>query len=743
MVSVKLRLFMVAGAVVLLLVVTLSVPIVARSQIESTLTDLFKARATLASVSINPFSGHVVLRDITIENDIAVARLALTIDVVALLDRRIHVETLQVTGLRLPLTYAEGQLSIGQLQWPLDDGGDVSEAPSEASQPLIWQIDKLLLEGAAFAVHYGEQLHQLIITRLALAGMHSDMAREITYEIDMLVAASHLAASGGVSLASPVSVTSQLQAEVRLDDWQAYLPVTTTGDLRLSQQVAFSQGDEIRFDTTGSAQLDEFELEGALPVAVRRLTWYGKSQLSVVTGGAAGGASGGTSGSAPDTLPRVTAEGVLSLTDVAVEPFGSIKQLSIENVLLDAGLMTVEDVRVSGLNVTLQRRADGSIEGLPTESKDDETLQQAPTEAIAEAPAPLWLIDTLTVDGQLLFSDASVEPSVALRLQDIDLKVSQMGPGQESAFNLQANHQEDHQTGGLTLQGKGFLLDDPLNAEMVLALSDFEVHQLSAYLGNGVRSGRMALDANINIKQRQIKATNRIRINGLKVDAGQSRKAQSAGLPLSMALDLLKDGDGHIDLTVPIESNLLGLGIDTSDIINTALLNAARKAAFTYVQQALQPWGALMLLKNVAEVASRPRFVPVEFPPGSSDLDSEPQRYVTQIATLLKRRPALTVTLCGVATQTDRQSLTVGPSIAELTEESLQTTPVAEAAEYTSEDVVQDEAVPEPVSLVLAIDRGVRVTNQLVELGISVERLFACRPSYVADDSSPRVEISL
>jgi hypothetical protein len=31
----------------------------------------------------------------------------------------------------------------------------------------------------------------------------------------------------------------------------------------------------------------------------------------------------------------------------------------------------------------------------------------------------------------------------------------------------------------------------------------------------------------------------------------------------------------------------------------------------------------------------------------------------------------------------------------------------------------------------------------LVESGISVERLFACGPSYVADDSSPRVEISL
>jgi hypothetical protein len=104
---------------------------------------------------------------------------------------------------------------------------------------------------------------------------------------------------------------------------------------------------------------------------------------------------------------------------------------------------------------------------------------------------------------------------------------------------------------------------------------------------------------------------------------------------------------------------------------------------------------------------------------------------VTQIATLLKSRPALRVTLCGVATQTDRQSLTAGLAIEE------------GAAESTSDDVVPDEAVPEPVLLALAIARGTRVTNQLVELGISVERLFACRPSYVADDSSPRVEILL
>jgi len=41
------------------------------------------------------------------------------------------------------------------------------------------------------------------------------------------------------------------------------------------------------------------------------------------------------------------------------------------------------------------------------------------------------------------------------------------------------------------------------------------------------------------------------------------------------------------------------------------------------------------------------------------------------------------------------------------------------------------------------VTRGKEVTRRLVDAGIAVERLFACRPQVLADDSAPRLTISL
>jgi hypothetical protein len=667
------------------------------------------------------------------------------------------------------------------------------------------------------------------------------MTTAMSYQLDLRIDASQLSAQGQISLATPLSVTSQLQAELRLSDWQAYLPVALSGDLRLNQQLSLTQGDELQLEATGALKIDEFSIGGERPLAMRQLGWEGKNELllgqadqlqlqttgslrvdqisvggeqplaigqlnwqvnnqlslsqgdqlqlaatgslqvdEISVGGRLPLAVGQLSWQGsnqlsvlPEAQPQVRADGVLTLADVVAEPLGSIEQLSITNVQLDAGLLTIQDVLVSGLNLALQRQADGSITGLPLSSSEPpaavaidsaESSDAAATEApvTAEPAALQWRIETLAVNGGLRFNDASVEPAVSLLLHKIDLKISPLGQGLQSDILLQANHQAERQTGSLLLQGKGFVLDEPLNAEMTLALSGFELHQLSAYLGNGIRSGRLALDAAINIQQGKINATNRVRINGLKVDAGQARQVPGAGLPLSMALDLLKDSDGHIDLKVPIQSDLQGFAVDTSDIVNTAILNAARKAAFAYVKQALQPLGALMLLKDVAEAAARPRFVPVSFPPGTVELSAETQRYVAQIATLLTDRPALTITLCGVATDADRQALIVTQTALEsqpaqdnarvdlfaesksVESQSVENQPVdtnAEAA--TLVDAATASVVPESDLLALAVARGQHVTALLVDAGILVERLYACRPSYVADDSLPRVELSL
>ena len=135
------------GLVLLLvLIMALSVPIVARWQLERQLGALFNEPATVEAVSINPFSGRVTLREVRIGNDIGLARLDMTLASAALFSRRVHIEQALLAGLQLPLVYTPHQLKIGKLLLPLAAGA--AEAAPEGEAPLLrgWQIDELLLQ---------------------------------------------------------------------------------------------------------------------------------------------------------------------------------------------------------------------------------------------------------------------------------------------------------------------------------------------------------------------------------------------------------------------------------------------------------------------------------------------------------------------------------------------------------------------------------------------------------------------
>ena len=170
------------------------------------------------------------------------------------------------------------------------------------------------------------------------------------------------------------------------------------------------------------------------------------------------------------------------------------------------------------------------------------------------------------------------------------MQVNDLGQGLLTRYELKARHQEEHQTGELLITGTGQLLDSPINAELTMSLTQFELHQISPYLGYGIRSGRLGLDSSIKITDNQIAAKNRVRIEGLKLMLAKLKRRASADLPLSVALNLLKDQDGRIDLKVPIQTKLGKFAVDTSDIVNTALVNAAKQAAFAYVKQHCSRW---------------------------------------------------------------------------------------------------------------------------------------------------------
>ncbi|MEL0084106.1 MAG: hypothetical protein VW985_13850, partial [Gammaproteobacteria bacterium] len=156
----------------------------------------------------------------------------------------------------------------------------------------------------------------------------------------------------------------------------------------------------------------------------------------------------------------------------------------------------------------------------------------------------------------------------------------------------------------------------------------------------------------------------------------------------------------------------------------------------------LQPFGAMMMVGKLAAKSARPGFQPISMTPGKSALPPTGEQYLEKIGDLLTDRPGLSLTLCGVVDETDRQAMaqTVTIPSSEKTDQAAPPTTTENAAAPPPAPAISDAQLLE-----LAASRTRIVTRYLTEKqGIAADRLFTCREHIDASqDASPRVDITL
>ncbi|MBF0471961.1 MAG: hypothetical protein HQL48_11395, partial [Gammaproteobacteria bacterium] len=263
-------------------------------------------------------------------------------------------------------------------------------------------------------------------------------------------------------------------------------------------------------------------------------------------------------------------------------------------------------------------------------------------------------------------------------------------------------------------------------------------------LGQGIESG--ALNAKIDLKstKRKIKGVANLELNQLNLfavagDATAKALQKGAGkkevggtaLPLDASLGMLRDDHNNIKLKLPISGDLDAPDININDAINTAVTKAAREAAFYYLANTLQPFGAIMLVAKAADaINSHVRLEPIHYPPGVVVLSESGRDYLGKLSKLLKERKEIKIKVCGVAWEADRQQLLLQKQNAAPT---AQAQPEVKAADNKSEKkgnepppaVVTDEEL-----LALAQQRaeGVRKEVASIDKGYAT-RLISCRPT--------------
>lgn len=258
--------------------------------------------------------------------------------------------------------------------------------------------------------------------------------------------------------------------------------------------------------------------------------------------------------------------------------------------------------------------------------------------APAELPVDLDIGPTRLSRARIDFEDRFIRPNYSA---DLDELHGQLGPWRSGSREMATLTLAGKvaRTGDLSVSGRLQPLASPPALDIQARASDIELAPLSPYSGKyagyGIERGKLSMDVAYRIDEHgRLDAKNRLVLNqltfGEAVDSPDATK-----LPVRLAVALLSDRHGVIDLDLPIGGSLNDPQLSVFGLVLKVIGNVMSKALTA-------PFA--LLSGGSGEDLSR-----VAFLPGLAQLQPDAPALLDRVARSLADRPALTVTLAGEA----------------------------------------------------------------------------------------------
>jgi hypothetical protein len=169
------------------------------------------------------------------------------------------------------------------------------------------------------------------------------------------------------------------------------------------------------------------------------------------------------------------------------------------------------------------------------------------------------------------------------------------------------------------------------------------------YTGYPITMGTLKVDVHYLVQNRQLTATNHLFISRLSL--GEKVQSPNAiDLPIALAVKLLKNPRGEIDITLPVSGSL----DDPQFSVGALFLQALKDVILKIVES---PFEVLATVAGV-EGGSSQNLQHVPFPPGQATLTPAAKSQLSTVAKAMQNRPELRLTLTPrVDPSTDRPSL--------------------------------------------------------------------------------------
>lgn len=278
------------------------------------------------------------------------------------------------------------------------------------------------------------------------------------------------------------------------------------------------------------------------------------------------------------------------------------------------------------------------------------TTPAAPPSPAAAPPLELQVAALRILRGGLEFTDYAVQPTFSTRFAPIEVDARNIKLPGPYVKPLKIDITSVEQ-GRITVRGDIAPEVGSLEIKVdQLALTPFNPYA-TTYSPYGIADGALTIDVKADAKGGKYEVTNDIRLHQFDLSGteGDSLFEQNFGIPLSLALALLRDVQGNIDLAVPMSVDSAGNAqVDVMAVVRSAL----RQAIAGAVTSPLKMLGAVAGGSG-APIAPQP----VAFRLGRAEPTAAGADSAGRLAVFLASRPAMGVALSAAATPDDARWL--------------------------------------------------------------------------------------
>lgn len=357
---------------------------------------------------------------------------------------------------------------------------------------------------------------------------------------------------------------------------------------------------------------------------------------------------------ASKTEPMVTYAGSIGVSKLAlVDPNSSQSFLQWDALSFKGLSLNVEPTSIKLQEVALVKPSvvlsidqDGSsnmkrLLAPPGEADEQPTEDEERVTEETSAPPLLVQIDTVRIDNlQLQLADRSITPHVTTKIEEFSGTIKGLSSEQLAKANVDLAGKVDRYA-PFRIQGQINPLSEDAYTDLRVSFKNLALSTVSPYSGKfsgyPIKKGKLSLDLAYKLSEKELVGENKVLVDQITM-GNRVESPDATFLPIPLALALLKDRKGQIDIDLPIRGNLDDPDFSYGGIIWKALGNLIVKAATS-------PFSIVggLIGGNSEDLQF------VAFPAGANELSPPEQEKLTALGKALAERPGLRLDITGAA----------------------------------------------------------------------------------------------